>query len=155
MTSNFSFVVFNGSDSISKFNLTWNLSQDLAKIKMLIETKIKTHGGLEYDRQGIKSEADVCKPTNGFVGNYILQALSDFLKKTSDFEIKCPLTKGLKLIRNFPVVQVSAIPRIVTGSFDSNLRRWELTATIKGKTAKMKAMSVVFRIKIYGVTLLM
>lgn len=139
--------VFNGSDGMSRVNITTTLKVDLLKVSTMFSLMGKTYeNSKEFDHLILKGNIDSCKVSNGTFGNFIVQMIAENLEKYSNFRFECPLKKADFYAINFPV-DMKYIPYY----FLANPQKWELTSTIRAKVKNTKSLVLICTIKFYGV----
>lgn len=131
------FVVFNGSNGVSFYNLSFTIKNVVKKVTLSFDLKIKTDKkSKSYVVRVSQINLDVCNlnavnPLGSYATNYILERILD----DASFRMECPFKKGDFYIRNSPAPDEKFI--IVSRFYSSYLySQWKMTITFRVKLAE-------------------
>lgn len=145
---NFHVLVFNDTNGNSFFNFTGKVFKELKKVLVSFEVKVKSDQSSTYDKVKLQSHVDTCKKIN--FGNYILKFLTMNLEKYSNLNFKCSMAAGQYYAYNFPAPTVSMT--LVPTFMNSKSTEWQVTITVKARTAKNEPLTNIFVVNIRGQT---
>lgn len=146
---NFTFMVFNGTDSLSYFNFTGNLLVETMRSVLSFKVKQKPDAVKKnYDVDVFSSNVDSCQAGKGISGNYIIKFFMTHLGNYSNLKIECPQKKRLYYAYNFPVPMdaKSFVPSFIPVP----QMYWQLIIDVKAKVSKTRAADRVLRVQIEG-----
>lgn len=144
---NLKFQVFNDSDLVSRFNLTFNLKVKILKFVGYIDWSGSSKVGSKfYDTTIIKQTVDTCKVSKGVLGNFFIRMIFDNIVEFSNYKFDCPQEKGQIYAYNFPIIDMKYIPPGMLSALNS----WEFSLVVKGKMSASKPFQNIFSIKASG-----
>lgn len=146
--SNVTAFVFNDTEGMSRFNGTADLKVDVLRGLATGSIFMKSSTTKEYDRLIFKTHVDACNLKKGIIGSFVVQMILENLEKHSNLAIPCPLKKGFLYAANFPVGDVSMIPRGIIGLSGE----WMAIGSVKGKIDRKKPMVEFGTYRMYGST---
>lgn len=147
--SNFSLVYFKDSKRGQLLNLTFRVLKDVNKAVAWITIKTQTNKKRnEYDREIFKGQIDVCKASQGIVGNFITKLVSDNLDEHSNFRFQCPTKAGFYYFTDFPAISENALPPFMAKHLFEN---FIFFMKIQGKLADNKPSILLLSISVSGV----
>lgn len=147
--SNFSLVYFDDSKRGELMNMSFRVLKDVNKA--VVWTSIKAQNSNkrnEYDREIFKGQIDVCKASQGIIGNFITKLVSDNLAEHSNFRFKCPTKAGFYYFSNFPTITENALPPFMLKQVFEN---FVFFLKIQGKVPNNKQTVLLLSISISGV----
>lgn len=129
-------------------NLSYSVLKDIKKAMVHIIIKGQANKKLNsYDREIFKGQIDVCKASQGIVGNFITRMLSDNLGEHSNFKFSCPTKSGFYYFSNFPTLNENALPPFMPKELYG---KFTIFTKVQGKMADTKPYVMLISISMFG-----
>lgn len=144
--SNFSFVVFNDTEGLSRVNVTALQKVDFGRILILVVMMGKETPTSDFNKLLIKGTLDSCKVSTGFLGSFVSKMIVDSLAQYSNWTFGCPQKGQYFSGHNFPVFDAVNLPYSLIG-LDGD---FEVLVNVKVKVARVKSLVAAFSIRIRG-----
>jgi Protein of unknown function (DUF1091) len=142
---NCTFIVFNGSDGLSRFNGSFLLEKTLSAVVTTYTIKLRKDSQ-EYDFVFNQGTVDACKVQRGVVGSIFVKFMMDSITdETSNYRFQCPQLPGFYYLRNFPTMDLRHVPRIFL-----TRQEWEFTSTVRTKVKGSKKLEFAGTAKVTG-----
>jgi Protein of unknown function (DUF1091) len=125
--------VWNDTKNISRFN--FNVTSTKVLKQFVLFYNVKVMSGDKVEREGIKATIDMCKLTNGTLGNYLVKYVVAQMKDKTNFKFICPIPADTYYVRNFGTIG-SFVPRFLI----PNYVQWSVKVVFKGKVGKTRSM---------------
>lgn len=130
-------------------NMTFTVLKDVNKAMVWITIKAQTNKKRnEYDREIFKGQIDVCKASQGIVGNFITKLVSDNLDEHSNFRFRCPTNAGFYYFTDFPTLTESALPAFMPRQLFGN---FIFFMKIQGKLSDKQPYVMLLSLSVSGV----
>ena len=97
--SNASLHVCNGSDGVSRVNLTALVIVDLLRPTLLISIFIRRTGSREFNDLYYQSQINLCKMDSEGLGGVLLRIVMKSLEMHSNFRLRCRIEKKLVYVK--------------------------------------------------------
>lgn len=97
----------------------------------------------EYTNILLKTSVDICKISDGVLGNFLTKIVMENFRKSSNFEMKCPFETGNHTVTNLEV----------SDKFIPILREFEFKyqSEMFGKVGKVKKLVHIYTYQVFGV----
>lgn len=136
----------NDSNGVALLNLSTTVTCDFLKtITNFILLGKVNEDDKDYKEVIVKGVADTCKASKGVFGNFVIQMIAENIHKYSNYSFDCQVKKDSYYVLNFPLA-FDYVPHYLIG----RTRSFSLTATVKGKVAKIKSLVHAFTLKFSG-----
>jgi Protein of unknown function (DUF1091) len=146
-------------------NFTHYYAADIFKILIQFEFNVqKDKNDRNYERQLIKTTVNVCKMSQGVLGDFLAKMIMENIHEFIDFEFKCPFKKVSWNILKF--LKVNFINLIFQGFYSfknllltdkyipmhllSENVKYSLMTKAMGRVPKQKSMVHLFTLKLFG-----
>jgi len=144
--SNFTFVLFNDSEYVTRCNSSYTLKTDVSKFLAsyaLMDKNTKTE---TYDKTVASGSVNVCQLKRGMGINFLALAMLELASEFTNFKAGCPMRKGDYYMRNAPLSDTRHIPSFLPGAS----KQRTLFATFKAKPVKSKFFIELVKVELYG-----
>lgn len=139
---NVSLIVF--GDSLLNFTLTTYV--EALKLVTMFSFFVQAHEkDNEYQKQIIKSTADLCKIHDGVRANFITKMLMKNLYASADFVLQCPLKPRAYNIWNYRVSDESIPSYLILNDF-----KFMIEMKVSSKVPKVKTLVHYYTLRFYG-----
>lgn len=134
-------------DKKSLTNITVSVEYELKQVVVFFTFSVpKDKNDISYERVIIRTTTNLCKLIQGVVGDFFIKMFADNLRKSANFELKCPVTKG---VYNFYNIQLDE-KFLPTYLLDENLK-YSILAKVMGKIDNHKNLQYLFTLKSFGI----
>lgn len=144
---NFTTVVFNDTEGISRVNMSGYLKTGFATAIVSIMLAGIDDNPREYSNVFFKGTVNTCKISSGIFGNVFVSFLMQYLPKHSNFRFDCPQEKGFYYLANMPIIDGRFLPPFLVGRSG----RWMYSLGVKIKIPKVKSPVHLYSLKFFGI----
>jgi hypothetical protein len=100
--SNITYGIKNLESGDTLFNITAYYAVDIIKMMVYTELNIqKDKNDRNYERQLLKTSTNVCKLSQGVLGDFIAKIIMKDIHEIIDFDLNCPFKKVRMKVSNF------------------------------------------------------
>jgi Protein of unknown function (DUF1091) len=155
LIENASFSVFNGSDGVSRLNVSVFLKVDLARPSTMIECNGKLEGSLRTN-EIYRGQIDPCQVQKNWFLSFFIKASAASIKEFSNYRFDCPHKKGLYYASNFPVFDFKKEFPLIAMTQANTSTEFEYTIIYSAKIQKQQKVvkEHVLTAQIYGILVL-
>jgi len=148
--NNFSMIVFNDSDGLSRSNLTVTFARDLANTVGSFAITLKNMDNETINFPNIlKGNFDACKIQKGQIGHFVVKMIKDKIQDFSNYSFECPQMKGKYYADNFPIMGMEYLPYFPRSLLGARLN-FEFVAVAKAKILKAKSLTFMLKMHLHG-----
>lgn len=149
-----SFSVFNGSDMVSRMNMTVDLRVDLEKPSVLFTVKVK-YSKTTYTEIN-RGRIDPCEVQKGIVSNFFRRTIAKAIEESSNYQFTCPQKKGFLYFVNAKVYEVKEMFPLLARAYAGTSDLFILTIMFNNKIRKQQRMVLenVITASIHGISIL-
>jgi hypothetical protein len=152
---NASFSVYNGSDGVSRLNVTVFLKVDLARPSVLIIDKGKMEG-LHYNKEFYRGQIEPCQVQKNWFLNFFVKANAASFKEFSNYRFDCPHKKGFYYALKFPVIDFAKEFPLLAMTHANTSTEFEYSVIYSAKIQNKKKVvkEHVLTAQMYGIVVL-
>lgn len=132
--------------TVIKFTLWWFTHRSDVRnniFQFFIAVAVPNQSSKTYDNILLKQSVDVCKISQGFVGNIVTKVLMEHFNSSADFPMQCPFKKRVYTLTNYKLNGLNA-------GWLANDIEFFLTIKAVGKVKTVKSSVTISTVRVYG-----